>query len=301
MIDEKAAPLARVIRGGVVESAHLGHAVALGALTVGDPDVVFFARSSLKPLQAVAMLRSGLDLDGPALALAAASHAGEPGHLDVVRAILAGAGLGEDALRNTPSSPWDEAAAAAWRAAGLGPSSLAQNCSGKHAAMLATCVVNGWDVATYLDPAHPLQRAVADTGADLTGDGPPAHVAVDGCGAPLYSCTVAGLARSYAALADAAPGTPEGRVAAAMAAHPWHVAGTGRASVALVEAVPGLVAKEGAEGVFAAALPGGRALALKVLDGSVRPVPVLTVALLRALDVDVPDGVGQVPGVVPAW
>ena len=161
--------LARVVRGGFVESEHVGHAVALDAdgvpvWQVGDPGATFLARSSLKPLQAVAMLRNGLDLDGELLALAAASHSGEAGHRAGVRKILAGAGLTEADLRNTPTVPWGDEAAYAWRVDGHGPESVAQNCSGKHAAMLATCVAAGWDRGRYLDPGHPLQRAVRADG-----------------------------------------------------------------------------------------------------------------------------------------
>ncbi|GAA1863201.1 hypothetical protein GCM10009836_49450 [Pseudonocardia ailaonensis] len=256
----------------------------------GRPEAVFFPRSALKPVQAAAMLRAGLDLDGELLALAAASHSGEPGHLDGAARILAGAGLDEGFLQNTPDLPLDADLAAAWRVAGTPPSSLAQNCSGKHAAMLATCVANGWDLATYRDPGHPLQRAVrahveALTGADAT------HVAVDGCGAPLFSTTVAGLARAFAALATADPGTPEGRVAAAIRGNPWWLGGTGRLPTRLIEAVPGLIAKDGAEGVFAAALPDGRALAVKVLDGSPRPLPAIVAAVLGT----VPEEIAHVP------
>ncbi len=282
--------LAEVTRGDLVESVHLGHLVALDAggepvLSVGDPGVTFFPRSSLKPVQAVAMLRAGLDLDGERLALAAASHSGEPGHRDGVLAILAGAGLTEADLRNTPTQPWDADAAFAWHAAGHGPSSLVQNCSGKHAAMLATCVAAGWDTGGYLDPGHPLQRAIRAAVAELTGDGEPAHTTIDGCGAPLFSCTVAGLARAFARIATAADGTPEHRVATAIRRHPWFLGGTGRSVTGFVEAVPDLIAKDGAAGVFAAALPDGRALALKVLDGSARPVPTIVAAALRGLGV----------------
>ena len=301
VIDEAADVLARVVRGDLVESVHLGHLVALdpdGArvAAVGDPGVIFFPRSSLKPVQAVAMLRAGLDLDGELLALAAASHSGEPAHLDGVRAILAGAGLAGADLRNTPTPPWDAEAAYAWRVAGHGPSALAQNCSGKHAAMLATCVAAGWDPRTYLEPGHPLQQAIRAAVADLTGDGDPAHVTVDGCGAPLFSCTVAGLARAFARIATAADATPEHRVATAIRRYPWFVGGTGREVTGFIEGVPGLIAKDGADGVFAAALPDGRALALKVLDGSVRPVPVVVAEALRALGVDAPvlDEMGRV-------
>lgn len=300
MIDDGAGVLAHVVRGGVVESVHRGHLVVLGPdgaplLTVGDPDVVFFPRSSLKPVQAVAMLRRGVELDGELLALACASHSGEPLHLDGVRRILAGAGRTEDDLANTPSYPLGEDVDAAWRAAGHPKAPLAQNCSGKHAAMIATCVAAGWPVAGYLDPGHPLQQHIRATVAELTGDGDPAHTTVDGCGAPLYSCTPAGLARAYAALAGGAPGSPERRVAAAMAGFPEWVGGTGRDVTELMLGVPGLVAKDGAEGVLAAVLPDGTSLVLKVLDGSMRPVPAVAAAALGRLGVVVPEAVGRVP------
>ncbi len=292
MIDDGARVLARVDRGGVVEAVHVGHAVALGGdgstrVRVGDPDAAFLPRSSLKPLQAVAMLRAGLEIDGPALALACASHEGEPGHVEGVHEILAKAGLTAAHLRTPPAVPNEAAAACAWRAAGRDPEPIAHMCSGKHAAMLATCVGNGWEPATYRDPAHPLQRAVLATIAELTGDDP-LPVVVDGCGAPAFSATVTGVARAYARIATAVPGTAEHRVAAAMSGHPWFVGGSGTLVTRLMRAVPGLVAKNGAEGGFAAALPDGRALAVKVLDGSPRALPALVTGLLRALDVDAP-------------
>ncbi len=300
MIDERAAVLAHVVRGGVVESVHRGHLVAHAAdgtvaLAVGDPDVVFFPRSSLKPVQAVAMLRAGVELDGELLALACASHSGEPMHVDGVRRILAGAGRTEDDLANTPAYPLSEDVGAAWRADGHAASSLAQNCSGKHAAMIATCVAAGWPVEGYRDPAHPLQEAVRAVVAELTGV-EPAHVTVDGCGAPLFSSTPSGVARAFAALVTAAAGTAEHRVATAMAAHPEWVGGsTGRVATDLMRGVPGLVAKEGAEGVCAAALPGGAAVVVKVLDGAMRPVPAVVADVLRRLGADVPDGLGATP------
>jgi len=291
-IGVRAAPLAYVVRDGVVESVHHGHLVGLDstgtqALAAGDPDVTFFPRSSLKPVQAVAMLRAGLDLDGELLALAAASHSGEPAHLDGVRRILEDANLAVDDLQNTPDVPLDPDVAAYWSATSRPPSSLAQNCSGKHAAMLATCRAAGWDPQTYRDPDHPLQRAVRAAVEDLTGV-PARRTTVDGCGAPLFSTTPAGLARAFARIATASPETPEGRVGTALRDHPWWVAGTGRDVVRLTAEVPGLIAKDGAEGVFAAALPDGRAAALKILDGSRRPVRSVVVAALRALGVDEP-------------
>ncbi len=284
------AELARVVRGGFVESVHHGHLVALspdGAvlLSAGEPDDTVLARSSLKPLQAVAMLRSGLDLDGPLLALACASHNGESHHLEGARGILAAAGLTEDDLQNTPDYPIGEAASLDWRAAGHGKASLAQNCSGKHAAMLATCVSAGWDTGTYLSAQHALQQAVRSTIEDLTGD-EAQHTTVDGCGAPLFSCSLTGLARAFGSIARAAAeGTPEdlAKVGRAMNAHPHMVGGAGRDVTALMGGVAGLVAKDGAEGVYAVGLADGRGLALKILDGSQRARPVVMAAALQAL------------------
>ena len=166
--------MAHVVRSGFVESVHHGTAVVTGPdgtveLAVGDPDGVVFPRSSSKPLQALAMVRHGLATDGKLLSLACSSHSGEDFHLEGVREILAGAGLAETDLQNTPDYPYDEAARTAWIAAGRPRQSIAQNCSGKHASMLATCVVNGWDLETYRDADHPLQAAIIETIVELTG------------------------------------------------------------------------------------------------------------------------------------
>lgn len=291
-VAQGAVPLAEVVRGDLVESVHLGHLVVLGPdgavrLSLGDPTTTIWPRSSVKPLQAVAMLRSGLDLPDRLLALGAASHSGAPEHLAGVREILVGAGLDESALRNTPDLPLGRTEALAWQEAGHGPERIAQNCSGKHAAMLATCVAAGWDTATYLDLDHPLQRAVRDAVVELTGD-PDPHVTVDGCGAPLFSTTVLGLARSFGRLASAgaagsAGATDDGaRVARAMSRHPEMVAGRGREDTLVMTAVPGAIAKIGADGVCAAGLPDGSAVAFKILDGGDRPRPAILAAALRA-------------------
>lgn len=295
-----AVPLARVVRGDLVESVHAGHLVVLAPdgsvrLALGDPEVTVLARSSLKPLQAVGMLRAGLDLDAPHLALACASHDGTPEHLRVVRESLLTAGLSETALGSTPDLPLDPEAAAAWRADGHGPEPVAQNCSGKHAAMLVTCVAHTgepeWGTERYLEPEHPVQIACRAAVEELTGV-PAWHVTVDGCGAPLFSTSLTGLARAFARVAVAParePGSPTARVAAAMTAHPDLVGGERRDVTRAMRAVPGLVAKDGADGVYAAALPDGSALAFKVVDGSARPRPaVLAAALLVAGAADVP-------------
>jgi L-asparaginase II len=282
--------VAEVWRGDFLESAHHGTVWVAGpdgaeVLRIGDVDAPVYPRSSNKPLQAVGMLRAGLDLDGELLALACASHSGESFHLDGVRAVLASAGLDVDALRCTAALPIGEDALRAHLAAGGTPSPLTMNCSGKHAAMLATCVANGWDTESYLDPAHPLQQALCAAVEDLAGE-KVAATGVDGCGAPLFAFSLRGLARAFGTLARAERGTLEHRVAQAMSGHPQYVGGTGRDVTRLMGALPGAVAKDGAEGVYAIGLPDGSAAALKITDGSSRARPVVMAAALRRLGVD---------------
>ncbi|OIJ94075.1 asparaginase [Streptomyces monashensis] len=281
------APVAHLVRGGVVEGIHHGSVVVLGAdgrveFQLGDIEAAFYPRSAVKPLQAVAMLRAGLPLDGDLLSLAAASHSGEERHLAGTRRILELAGLTEDDLRNVPDMPFDPVVRDAWVREGRLPSRLAQNCSGKHAAMLWTAKLNGWTLEDYLDPAHPLQQAIQEIVEDLTGQRV-ARVTVDGCGAPLFSISLHGLARALARITSAAPGTPEAEVAAAMREHAEMASGSGRDVAALMRAVPGLLAKDGFEGVQVAALPDGRAVAVKIADGANRArIPVAAAALARA-------------------
>ncbi len=279
-----------IVRSGFVEGHHRGSVVALAAdgevdWSLGDIVSPVYPRSCNKPLQVVAMLRLGLDLDGDLIALASASHSGEPFHLAGVRRILASAGLDESALQTPPDYPLDETARTAYLRAGLERSPIAMNCSGKHAAMLATCVANDWDIATYRDPGHPLQVGIAETFAELTGE-PVASVGVDGCGAPLLSTSLSGLATAFRALVVAEPGSPERRVAEAFAEHPESASGTTRDEAVLLRALPGAVGKAGAESCYALALPDGRAVALKIEDGSPRARPVVMAAALRRMGVD---------------
>lgn len=287
--------LAEIIRSGFIESRHRGSLLILGAdgaplLRAGQVTQPMFPRSVNKPLQAAALLRAGLDLDGKLLALAAASHSGEDFHLAGVREILARAGLTESALRCPPALPMDERAQREVLRRGGGPDRVQMNCSGKHAAMLACCVSAGWPVASYLDPAHPVQVAIRRTVQELAGE----HVqtvAVDGCGAPLFALSLSGLARALRVLVTAPAGTPERRVADAMRAHPDWTSGSRRPERALMAAVPGLLVKSGAEGVEGLALADGRAAAYKIEDGASRVRPAVTVAVLRRL------GVASDPGV----
>lgn len=286
--------VAELVRSGFVEGRHYGSVLALdpsGELdwAVGAVDVPVLPRSCNKPVQALAMVRHGLDLPPELLALACASHSGEPFHLDGARRILGSVGLDEDALQTPPDYPLDDEERDAVLRAGGERTSLQMNCSGKHAAMLATCVVNGWDTATYLAPAHPLQRAIRATFEELTGE-PVAVEAVDGCGAPLLSTSLVGLATAFRRIA-LGEGAGTDRVADAIRRHPEWVSGTRRDERALLTAVPGAIGKAGAESCYAVALADGRVFALKTDDGAPRVRPVLMAAALRRSGVDVETGV----------
>ncbi|MBE1533423.1 asparaginase [Actinomadura algeriensis] len=294
--------LVEVERSGFVESRHRGAAVGLAAdgtaaVRAGTVDEPIFPRSANKPLQAVAMLRSGLDLEGELLALAAGSHSGEDFHVEGVEKILAGAGLTADDLRCPESWPIDPGTSRTCEE----PSRVRMNCSGKHAAMLATCVAAGWPTESYLDPEHPLQIAVRGVVEELAGERA-AATGVDGCGAPLFAISALGVARAYRALVLAAPDAPECLVADAMRTHPQWTSGTAREERRLMDAVPGLLVKCGAEGVDAFALADGRAGAVKIDDGAMRARTPVTVALLRALAGHTGEGGGEgggAPGGLP--
>jgi L-asparaginase II len=291
--------VAEVVRSGFTESWHRGAVAGLSAdgtqvISVGQTGVPFFPRSANKPLQAAAMLRSGLELDGELLALAAASHSGEDFHVEGVRKILSGAGLSEDDLRCPPSWPLDTQTARRLIARGQDESRIRMNCSGKHAAMLATCVQNGWPTTGYLAPDHPLQQAIRRTVEQLACERVTA-TGVDGCGAPLLALTLAGLARAFRALVLSAADTSERRVADAMRAYPQWTSGTRRDERKLMDAVPGLLVKAGAEGVAAFAFADGRSGAAKIDDGMARGRTPVTVAALLLLGAVVPDALASAP------
>ena len=280
--------VAEVVRNGFVESVHHGRIVAVDAdgatlLEIGDVTSPFFPRSAMKPLQAMAMLRAGwAPEDDEQVAVACASHSGEAAHLSVVRRILTAAGLDESALDNTPSLPLAEGAAKDMLCAGQAPDRLHQNCSGKHAAMLATCVANGWPTTGYRDPAHPVQVAIRTAVEDIAAERV-AAVAVDGCGAPLFALSPVAVARAFSRLVTSDSETYERRVADAMRLHPFIVGGTGRDITALMQRIDGLVAKDGAEGVCAAATKDGVGLAVKIDDGAGRARTVVLVEALRRI------------------
>jgi L-asparaginase II len=285
--------LAEVVRSGFVESRHRGVVVALAAngmfaFTAGSANAPVFPRSSNKPLQAAAMLRVGLPLEGELLALAAASHSGEDFHAQGVHDILDHGGLTPDDLRCPPALPIDEPTARRLiRESDTPESRVRNNCSGKHAAMLVTCIANDWPTDTYLDPQHPLQRHTRKVIEELAREPVPA-TGVDGCGAPVFALTLGGLARAFRALVLAEPGTPERKVADAMRKFPEWTSGTTRDENRLMASVPGLLLKAGAEGVDAFALPDGSAAAVKIEDGNSRARTPVTVAILARLGAQPP-------------
>ncbi|MFJ2618642.1 asparaginase [Glutamicibacter sp. NPDC087344] len=277
-------PLVAATRGQAIESIHYGSAVVLDPQGNvlrhrGDRQAKFYPRSALKPLFAVGLLRAELELTDEQLALASASHSGSQRHQDVARSTLSDAGLRVEDLGNSTDLPYGTAEREAWLAAGGTATQLAQNCSGKHAALLALCKLKGWDLPGYLTDGHPLLELLRDTVQELTGE-KITQQSTDGCGTPVYLLSLAGLARGFARLALAAPGSEEARVAAAMRSYPELVAGEGRDVTALMRSIPGAIAKDGFEGIQAVALTDGTALAVKIADGGDRARMPITAALL---------------------
>lgn len=290
-------PLAEVIRSKFRESMHRGSVVVLDATgavraAAGDVQSPIFPRSANKPMQATGMLQAGLRLaDVADLAIVCASHQGTEHHVSRVAKLLHGAGLTESALRCPPDLPLDETAREALLAAGGGRSRIRMNCSGKHAGMLLTCLAAGWPIEEYWRPEHPLQERVRRAVESLTGERA-AAVGVDGCGAPVLAVSLTGLARAYLGVVSGTPGSPERTVADAMRAHPLLVGGPTSTDSRLMASVPGLLAKGGAEGVLAAALPGLGAVAVKIDDGAARAAGPVLVSALRRLDVAIDELAG---------
>jgi L-asparaginase II len=240
--------LAEVTRSGVVESVHAGHVVLLNAdgsilFQLGDPTLDIYSRSSLKSIQASAMVRAGLDIEPRLLALVCASHSGTPMHQQGAQAILAKVGLDEHSLKCILDRPLDEELRRTSE-----PTRLAMNCSGKHAGMLATCVINGWPTETYLEPTHPLQLAIKAEVEAMSGE-KVSVTSVDGCGAPLFLFSLLGLARAIRNLT--------------ISTDPIHQ-----------------------EAVNVASLPDGRTLAIKISDGNQRAMSAITAAALAKFGVD---------------
>lgn len=267
-------------------------------LEIGDVESPVFLRSSAKPFIAAAAVAAGaadaFGLTGPEIAVMAASHVGEPFHLAAVASILEKIGASVADLQCGAHDPYDERAARDLRREGREPTALHNNCSGKHAGILALCKRIGADTATYTDPRNPAQRAILALCARMSDDDPDAWpLGVDGCGIPVYATSLRRAALAFARFATLRVADDDaaalGTVRDAMAAHPEYVAGTHQFDTALMRVSEGrIVCKSGAEGVHAvAAIPQGIGYASKVVDGAARgraPATVAALAALGALD-----------------
>lgn len=287
-----------VRRGPLVESRHVVHVAVVDAggrvvARCGDTQLVTYARSAIKPMQALPLVEDEVaarfGLDDEELALACASHSGEPEHVTVARRMLAKVGLGEDALACGAHAPFHRPSARALQEAGTLPGRLHNNCSGKHAGMLALARAHGWEVRGYQTAGHPVQQRMLHEMARWCDVAPSdIVVGVDGCGVATFAVALEALAGGFARLAaaDAAGEVGPNRILDAMRAHPRLVAGTGRFCTVLMEVTAGrVVAKVGAEGVYGAMMPdAGLGIALKVADGGRRAAEPALVGALAALN-----------------
>ena len=280
-------PLVEVVRSGFVESVHVGSVAAVdgdGKLIAwaGEPDRITYARSAMKPLQAtVSVTLADEDLSASEIAVMCASHNGEPVHLETVGAVLGRAGLGFEALLTPPSFPLDPESARG--ASGARPE--LHNCSGKHSGMLLASERRGYPLGSYPAPDHPLQEAVLEAVRGAAAIEPSA-VGVDGCGVPVHALPLSALARIFANLS--VPGRVAGGdlVTAAMRAEPYLVAGRNRVCTAVMETVPDVIVKVGAEGLVCAGLLGrGIGVAVRIDDGSPRATDPAIIHVLRGLGV----------------
>ena len=266
--------VAELDRDGLVESRHRGIAALVGPDGklidhLGVAKRVIYPRSSIKPLQVVAMRRAGLNLVGQELAICTGSHQGTAKHIALVESVLAGVGLDESSLQCPVAWPGNSSA----RAAAVAETKAAFNCSGKHAGFLAATKAAGWDVETYLDPSHPMQKLVEEVLVEFSGESI-LHSTVDGCGAPLHTITVEGLARAIGKFA-----ATETEIGDAMLQNPWAV-GDDKSPDAIIMR-HGMVAKLGAEGVFVIGTKSGHGVAVKIADGSLRAAPLVALKLLN--------------------
>lgn len=284
--------LAVLERSGFDESRHVGAGVVVDATgrvidSVGDVTASIYPRSTMKPFQALAVRRAGALFSDEELVLTTASHAGTAAHQALALHMLESFDHVEADLGCPPDMPFDRGTARTMD----GPRRLAMNCSGKHAGMLAACRVNGWDEASYLDIEHPLQQRVRSVVEEYTHETVDL-VGTDGCGAPVFPLTLTGLARGFAGVVARAD-DDSAALTDAVLAHPWAIDGVGRANTVTIERLQ-VLAKLGAEGVMVMGLPGGAAVAVKVLDGSQRAGTLAALALLERNGLVASDGVTEV-------
>lgn len=288
------------MRGGRVESIHRGTFVVAEpsgriVLAAGEPRQRTYMRSSAKPFQSMALILTGaaeaLGLSPQDLAIASASHSGEPEHVYAVLHLLARAGVDSTALRCGTHPPLDASEARRLAKEGESPTALHNNCSGKHAGMLAACSFMEWPIDSYTDPAHPLQQLNLQTVAAFTGH--PVEeigIAIDGCGVPVFYVSVLGIARAFARLATGNEledryGVAATRIREAMMSFPHLVGGTGRLDTQLMTAGSGaIVCKGGAQGGEGIGLiPSGLGLGMKISDGSSSSIGLISFRVLSAI------------------
>ena len=296
-----------VWRGPTIESVHRVHVAVVdgqGRLrtSAGDPQFVTYARSAIKPIQAMPLVEDGVvaayGFDGRELALCCASHSGEPHHIETVTGMLERIGVDPSVLACGPHAPFHAPSAQALRTAEREPGRVHNNCSGKHAGMIALACRHGWPVAGYERLHHPVQQRVQRAVAHWTGiDATETMTAIDGCGVVTFALPIEGMARAFGRMATEArtEGTPAEVMISAMASHPEYVAGSNRLCTLLSRATDGrIVAKTGAEGVYCAAVPGaGLGIALKVEDGATRAAEPALLAVLNALTLLSDDEMGR--------
>ncbi|MEW6634165.1 MAG: asparaginase [Pseudomonadota bacterium] len=292
--------LVEVTRGAMVESAHRGAISVFDAdgkavWEIGDTARPVFPRSAVKAIQALPLVESGAadayGFGNRELALACASHSGEPEHVELATAMLAKAGLDKEALECGAHWPSNHDATIALARAGGSPNALHNNCSGKHSGFLCTCVHSGIPHGGYVKAGHPFQEMVRDAMQSVTGAAHDVdHCGTDGCSIPTYAVPLKSFALGFARMATGRGFAPERaraakRLLSACMAEPFLVAGTGKADVALMQAAPGRIfVKTGAEGVYCAALPElGLGIALKCDDGAGRAAEVMIAAVLAKL------------------
>lgn len=289
-----------VTRGGMVESIHDVVACAVDAsgrtiFSLGDIEASIYLRSSAKPFIAAAAINAGVrekfDLQESEIAVMAASHAGQPFHVAAVRSILTKIGLDESALQCGVHPPYNVEAARELEVSGQRPTALHNNCSGKHAGILAMCKAIGADPATYMDAGNPAQQRILALCARASGTTvDDFEIGIDGCGIPVYATPVRNAALSFMRLATLQDFSPEDRraieiVRSAMIAYPEYVSGTGEFDARLMESAAGNIAsKSGAEAVHGTAiLDCGVGLMVKCVDGTSRARTPAVLAILRYL------------------
>jgi L-asparaginase II len=294
-----AVELAVLERSGFDESRHLAAGVVVdadGAVLhkVGDATASIYPRSTMKPFQALAIRRSGARFENEEYALTTASHVGTPRHLAAVQSMLVRFGNDERELLCPAAFSLDPPSARLLDV----PTPLAMECSGKHAGMLGACRVNGWDTASYLDPSHPMQRAVVRELQDATGEAVDL-IGADGCGTPVFPVTLTGLARGIAGLVADTDADARELVAVALE-NPWAIDGDGYPNATTIDRLR-VFAKLGTEGVMVIGVPARGAVAVKIMDGSLRAGTLAALSLLaREQLVDADSAQAVIEAVTPA-